>query len=269
MSADTVKRVRKKLFQLAEQAAALLEHYTKTEAASHNTLASALNLLERFIIIAPASLGTLHTVELFGQLSCVDGLAKSVSDGILSDFYRQRSRVFLYIDAMQSVYDRLGEVISTAQQFLSQSAISCPVDLLSLRTVDEPHSALDLVTYCESWQACLAADLAHKSEVMAVLPTIREDVTLSPLESDEGIELLLRMHACLSAWIPRSVPGAPAKSETSATSRLYPSLYLLDRWKVAERLMWRFSGHELSLLPQDGVDLDGSVDAARAGSGQL
>ena len=253
-----------------------------SEASSFGSLVSSYNLAERYTSLGPATgLGTLHVAELFGPLVAFDCVPQRVVESVRLDAHRQRARVFTFVDAMQSLHEKLRGASCTAQQALEAAAVTCPLDVLSQRSVDEPHCAADLAAYCDAWEACVAADLSHKTEVMAALPGIPgggasihsraqhsfPDADLS-LEADEATDLLCRFQACVSAWVvPRvsiaahsiSTPqgdsslqleGVSAAADASSgTLRLSPSSYLSSRWLDAGLSYWRFKGRGLPASP--------------------
>lgn len=283
---DSAKRLRSKLVQLAEQSAALFEQYMISETSSFGALVSSYNLAERYTSLGPATgLGTLHVAELFGPLVAFDGVPQRVVESIRLDAHRQRARVFTFVDAMQSLHEKLRGASCAAQQALEAAAVTCPLDALSQRSVDEPHCAVDLAAYCDAWEACVAADLSHKTEVMAALPGIPgagasihsraqrsfPDADLS-LEADEATDLLCRFQACVSAWVvprvsiavqgigtPQAGPGdSSLQLDSKGVSagdagplRLSPSSYLSSRWLDAGLSFWRFKGRGLPASPTE------------------
>ena len=140
---DSAKRVHKRLLQLTEQAAALLEQYAAIEVSSFGVLVALFNVFERLVALEPASIGALHAAERFGPLVCFDGLTEGVVDSIRQDAQRLHSRVVLYLETMQSACDKLQFINCSAQDALRQSGGASTLLLLSSHTVSEPHSALD------------------------------------------------------------------------------------------------------------------------------
>ena len=259
---DTIKRLQKRLTGLVDQAVAVFDQYITAENASLATLVASFNLMERVGVVEQSTKSTFIAVELLGPLISFDGLADSALQSMRQDLRGKISRLKLYVDVMQSLYDQLKDITSIAQQALIQASSINSLDLLCLCDVDSPHSACDLVSYCDAWLACVAADLCHKSDIISAMPVVGEGLEIDggsdPIQSDEAAELLLHMHACVSAWVSRA-PKASTESLSQAPLRLAPSVYLTERWKCAGVALWRFQGREFPTASDSA--LVGSDDA--------
>lgn len=259
---EGLSRTQKKLFQLTGQCADLLEAYVSTESSGYNALVTLFNVTERLNTLQPACLGPFQCVELLGPLTAFDGVALKVVQALQHDTPRLRSRIVGYFETLQAVHDKLSDVNWKSQLLVLQASGTSPISVesLSARSIDEPHSALSLAAYSDTWVACLAADLAHKSAIIAALPGDTFDsVAFLESQPDEAAETLRRIEACCASWVPRSTTSAlslrdslPSNASVGGAPLLSPSSYLVHLWEEASLDFWRFRGRDLpspALLP--------------------
>jgi hypothetical protein len=236
----TAKRQRKKLFSFATEAATLVVQYVSVELASFNAFASVCNILDRFMLLTPsiATPGGAH--ELFGTVACFDNMPEALLDKLLSDLTRQRARVSGYTDSLQALRDRIQLISSEAMQL----AISMQHIEVSKRSIDEPHSAFDLATYCDIWAACIAADVVHKISTLSMLPSLTDLRTVAvAMTVQEATELVRCAENCAKSWVCYR-----ARDEDFASMGVLELAgangggYLQEMWAEASFAMWKLRG---------------------------
>lgn len=249
---SSVKRLHKRLQASAQESASLFKQYLETDSASLNSLTTACNVLDRLFIVASMSSVTSH--GLLGVLETFDDMPEALIGKMVGDLVRLRARVFAYTDVLQTISERIQCVRDEAIQAVQTATRSVQEAELSFRSVQEPHSMLDLASYCDTWAMCVAYDVVRKLELASRFPSFGDlHKQASTMPRDEATELLRRAQNCAAAWLGYTKGGSTGfASQDGHDAADQPSAYVESLWSEADLALWKLRGSTVEELTTAG-----------------